>query len=74
MNNYYFSNKSLYADCTDPIADIQKIRNQASGAYLSLLDNDSVGNDVLSNILDILIQVGRVQKWFIENPHVLNLQ
>ena len=51
MNNYYFSNKSFYADCTDPITDIQKIRNQASGAYLSLLDNDSVGNDVLSNYI-----------------------
>lgn len=60
-------NGFLYTECNDPISDIQQIRNRAIGAYLSLLDDSSVDDEVLACLDDVVIHAGRVQKWFIKN-------
>lgn len=68
------NNRDLFTNCCDPIADIQQIRNRAMGAYLTLLDNATVNGEVLACLDDVVVYAGRIQKWFINHPEILNLK
>ena len=66
--------KLLLDRCVDPISDIQSIRNHAVAAYLQLMNNGTVVDDVLVGIEDIATCTERVQKWFIDHPEALNIE
>lgn len=59
--------RDLLIDCHDPINDISNIRNRATGVYLSLVDDDSISDEILACLEDVEFYANRVQRWFIEN-------
>lgn len=67
------NDKRLFIHCNNPINDIQYIRNRATGAYLSLVDDDSITDEILACLEDIELYANRIQRWFIEHPQTLNL-
>lgn len=67
------NDKRLFIHCNNPINDIQYIRNRATSAYLSLVDDDSITDEILACLEDIELYANRIQRWFIEHPQTLNL-
>ena len=65
--------RDLLIDCHDPINDISNIRNRTTGVHLSLVDDDSISDEILACLEDVEFYANRVQRWFIENQQALNL-